>query len=386
MQHAIKPLYALGLAGLALGSWGMYERLALGLAPVAFGSYVPWGLWVSFYLFFLGLSAGAFLVTILAYLFGMKRLEALAPVSAFTVLVCLLCEGLFIFLDLGSMRRALYQFFLTPSFTSLMTWMFVLFSAMGAIYAVKTFLLVKGGREAQVKTLSWLSLPVGLLFYGTNGAFFAVLANRPLWNSALTPFLFIVAALLSGGALVTVLAHVQARAGSGPDAPDCPPQTACLDLGRILLWLLAVFLGLEVMQFSVGYVAGRPDMTAVLDAVLFGPSWWVFWIVHLVLGSLIPLAMLLQAGGDPARVRNAALLIVLTFVAVRYDFVVPSFAVYPLDGLQDAFVHVRLSTDYVPNLNEWLVSLWVCSLGLVAFLLGTTRIPALTDGLGREES
>lgn len=385
MQHAMKPLYALGLAGLALGSWGMYERLAQGLTPVAFGSYTPWGLWVSFYLFFLGLSAGAFLVTILAYLFGWKRLEALAPVSAFTVLVCLLCEGLFIFLDLGSMRRALYQFFLTPSFTSLMTWMFVLFSAMGAIYAAKTVLLVKGGRQAQVKTLSWLSLPVGLLFYGTNGAFFAVLANRPLWNSALTPLLFIVAALLSGGALVTFLAHVLAAPGRQA-SPGCSQEDPCLDLGRVLLWLLIVFLGLEVMQFSVGYVAGRPDMTAVLDAILFGPSWWVFWVVHLALGSLAPLAMLLTAGTDPVRVRNAALLLVIAFVAVRYDFVVPSFAAYPLDGLQDAFVHPRLSTDYVPNLNEWLVSLWVCSLGLLTFLLGTTRIPALTDGLGRAES
>ena len=48
-----------------------------------------------------------------------------------------------------------------------------------------------------------ISLPVGLFFYGTNGAFFAILQNRPIWNSAMTPLLFIAAALLSGGALIT---------------------------------------------------------------------------------------------------------------------------------------------------------------------------------------
>ena len=35
--------------------------------------------------------------------------------------------------------------------------------------------------------------------------------NRPLWNSALTPFLFIMAALLSGGALVTFLTYLHRR-------------------------------------------------------------------------------------------------------------------------------------------------------------------------------
>ena len=49
---------------------------------------------------------------------------------------------------------------------------------------------------------------MGLIFYGANGAFFAILLNRPIWNSALTPLLFIVAALLSGGALITFLIHV----------------------------------------------------------------------------------------------------------------------------------------------------------------------------------
>ena len=119
--------------------------------------------------------------------------------------------------------------------------MFVLFNAMGIIYTLKTYFLVRGdiiqGSEHQrgllrsvyrvlsfgrrrydeamraaddrrVHRLAWFSLPVGLLFYATNGAFFAILINRPIWNSALTPLLFVVAALLSGGALVTFLTYV----------------------------------------------------------------------------------------------------------------------------------------------------------------------------------
>jgi Ni/Fe-hydrogenase subunit HybB-like protein len=135
-------LLAVAVVGLLVGSWGMAQRLMYGLNPVAFGSYVPWGLWVAFYLFFLGLSAGAFLVTTMAYVFEMKRFESIGPLAAFTVLVALLCEVLFITLDLGRMTR-IYQFLLSPSFSSLMTWMFILFNGMLIIYALKTFFLVR---------------------------------------------------------------------------------------------------------------------------------------------------------------------------------------------------------------------------------------------------
>jgi molybdopterin-containing oxidoreductase family membrane subunit len=225
-------------------------------------------------------------------------------------------------------------------------------------------------------------MPVGLLFYGTNGAFFAILANRPLWNSSLTPLLFIVAALLSGGALIAFLSYTFHK-DKGSSA--CIGTATCIDLGQVLKYLLILFLALEVMQFSVGYVSAKPNLVAVLDYILVGPSWWVFWIVHLSIGSLIPLAMLIFSGGDPKKVAVAAFLIVITFVAVRYDFVVPEFSVYPLDGLQSAFVHPRLSTAYSPNLNEWLVSVWIVSLGLLAFTLGVSRIPVLTKSNGGKD-
>ncbi|MDZ7580776.1 MAG: NrfD/PsrC family molybdoenzyme membrane anchor subunit [Deltaproteobacteria bacterium] len=242
MRYKFFPILSItALTGLVIGSIGMFDRLLHGLNPVAFGSYVPWGLWVAFYLLFLGFSAGAFLVTILTYLLEIKVFKSIGPLSAFMVMVCLMCEVLFILLDLGSMHRAFYQFFLTPNFSSLLTWMFVLVNAMGIIYTLKTYFLVRGsiiqaapgqkgpigslfrllslGRtrydedmraadERRVHRLAWISLPVGLVFYGTNGAFFAVLLNRPIWNSAVTPLLFLVAALLSGGALVTFLTYV----------------------------------------------------------------------------------------------------------------------------------------------------------------------------------
>jgi molybdopterin-containing oxidoreductase family membrane subunit len=410
MQYRLFPfLSILAIAGLVIGSYGMFDRLVNGLNPVAFGSYVPWGLWVAFYLFFLGLSAGAFLVTILTYLLNIKAFQNIGPLSAFMVLVCLLCEVLFILLDLGTMHRAFYQFFLTPSFSSLLTWMFVLFNFMGIIYTLKTYFLVRGdiiqgaahqkgllkpiyrilsfGRiqyteamrsadDHRVHRLAWFSLPVGLLFYATNGAFFAILINRPIWNSAVTPLLFVVAALLSGGALVTFLTYLYVDNGQGLR------DTLLKYLGRSILFLLCLFLVLQAMQFFVGYQTGRTDIVTALNHITVGPHWWIFWVVHLGIGSLIPLVLLTFAQRSPKAVAAASFLIFATFVAVRYNFIIPDLAVYKLEGLEFVFRHARLSTDYVPNLNEWLVVVWIISLGLLAFLLGTRYLPIVNDKLG----
>ncbi len=407
------PLLILGLAGLIFGGYGMVERLLFGLYPTNLGSYVPWGLWVAFYLFFLGLSAGAFLVNIMAYVLGMKQFESIGPISAFVVLVALFCEVQFIILDLGQFHRAFYQFFLTPSFSSLLTWMFVLFNAMLIIYAVKTWLLIreplvkwnndpdhKGPKflykilTADAKTytpamketdLKWIhrlakiSLPVGLLFYGTNGAFFAILLNRPIWNSAMTPLLFIVAALLSGGALVAFLTYVFRKPDPLNPEGVCFEDHLCISLGRVILFLLVVFLFLEAMQFFVGYQTATEAIITSLNLVVAGPHWWVFWIVHIFIGSLIPLILLIWKPENIKAVIWACFLIFITFAAVRYNFILPDLAVYKLEGLELTYFHTRLRTDYVPNLNEWMVSIFIISSGLVLFLLGTRFLPIAQD-------
>ncbi|PTN32805.1 NrfD/PsrC family molybdoenzyme membrane anchor subunit [Desulfonatronum sp. SC1] len=411
------PLMIIAAVGLVVGGIGLVDRLLNGLNPTALTSYIPWGLWVAFYLFFLGLSAGAFLVTIMTYVLGMKQFEEIGPLSAFVVLVALICEVQFILLDLGQIHRAFYQFFLTPAFSSMLTWMFVLFNAMLGIYALKTFFLIRGDlirwsndetkgsslrriyrllamggtsyseeqREKdmhKVHILAKISLPVGLIFYATNGSFFAILLSRPVWNSAMTPFLFVVAALLSGGALITFLTYVFRR--RDPINPDgvCYEDRLCLDLGRVILFLLLVFLGLEAMQFFIGYQAAMEAVVTSLNLIVFGPHWWVFWIIHLLIGSLIPLFLLVFKSKDVKSVVIACFLIFSTFAAVRYNFVIPDLAVYKMEGLEAVFYHPRLRTEYVPNLNEWLVSLWVISTGLLVTLLGTRYLPLFNNNGG----
>jgi len=286
----------------------------------------------------------------------------------------------------------------------LMTWMFVLFNAMLVIYALETFFLVRGdlvawagdparkGRKfyrslafgatsysqedrvrdhRRVRMLSLISLPVGFLFYATNGAFFAIIINRPIWNSAVTPVLFVVAAMLSGGALITFLIHIFMR-----------EDDLVRPLGAVTLFLLVVFLLLQGLRFYIGYQSKNPAAVASLDLAISGSYAWTFWIGHLLVGSLLPLIILIRFRDNPGAIAWACFLIVITFITFRLSFLIPDLQITGLQGLESAFVNKRLQTHYIPNLNEWLVSLWVISLGLLTFLLGTRWLPVVTANRG----
>jgi molybdopterin-containing oxidoreductase family membrane subunit len=405
-QNWEKNLIILSIIGLVVGSWGMYQRLVYGHIPMNYGSFVPWGLWVAFDLFFLGLTAGAFLITILTYVFKIKLLANLGPLAAFTVLVTLMCEVIIISLDLGHPLRV-YRFLITPNIGSMLFWLVVFIVAMWIIYVPWFYFLVReelvrcsrdehwrghkicgfltlgkttyGEADRQrdhrwSRVLSYISLPIGVIFFGAHGAIFAILHNRPLWNSAMLPLIFIMAALLSGGALITFLAYLYQ-----PDDKLIQP------LGRVILLILLTFLFLEALQLFVGYQSKITGIVTSLDLIITGPYWWAFWIVHLVIGSAIPAFLLLRYPENSKLVATACFLIIVTFLAVRLNYLIPDMAVYKLEGLQNTFFHQRLRPEYVPNLNEWLVSVWVISLGLLTFLLGTRWLPVIQAGRGEEE-
>jgi molybdopterin-containing oxidoreductase family membrane subunit len=405
-EKFFRTLVGVAVLGLAVGSWGLIKFFLYGKSTLALGSYIPWGLWVALYTFFLGLTAGAFLITILTYVFRFKIFYGIGPLSAFAVVVTIIAEMIIITLDVGHSLR-MYGLLFRPNFKSMITWMVIFTVAMLVIYVLETYYLLRGeiirwsqdpgitrrkiyrlmalGQTTytekdrqqdnnRVRWLSILSIPVGLFFYGSNGAVFAVLLNRPIWNSTLTPLLFIVSALVSGGALIILLTFMFKR-----------DDEVIHLLSRTVRFLLVVMLILEFLHFFISYQWDVTYIVTALDLVLYGPYWWNFWIVHLVLGSLVPLYFMIAHHDNAKMLAWASFLIVITFTAFRLNFIIPDQAVYKLEGLDTSFFHSRLRTNYVPNLTEWLVSIWVISLGLLAFLLGSRWLPVIQAGKGEEE-
>jgi molybdopterin-containing oxidoreductase family membrane subunit len=359
-----KPLLIIAGLGLLAGLYGVFEALVYRTAPTGLGSYVPWGLGVALYLLFLGLSAGGLLVNGLVYILGKTELDRIAGVVTYATLLTEVCAGIAIALDLGHWER-MYRFIVSPSLTSPMFWMLIFFNAVLLVYAVKA-LAILTNNQSLARLCSIISIPVSLCFYATNGYFFSIITSHPAWSGAFTTIWFVLAALLSGGGLVTALAWFSQD-----------ESEVTLSLGRTVTVLLACFLLFEWLYFSAGYRGGRPDIAAVLNAMLTGQAAWSFWLLHIGLGLFLPLALLIVGRNSPSVVAWAGLLIVAGFLAYRYAFVVAPQSVSMLPGLDKAWQDPRLTLHYTPTLGEWLLTLWVFSLGLAGVVIGPRLFPRL---------
>lgn len=386
-------LFAAGLAG-----W--YDRLANGHLNANYGSLVTWGLWVAAYIYFIGLSAGSFLISSLVYVFGLRRFERIGRLAVFTALVTLFLALLAIWADLGHMPRA-WHVIAYANFKSPMAWMIWLYSAYMLLLIAEMWFLIRadlvagatlrgaratayrllalGSRDLSpgamardrkiVRVLATIGVPVAIMFHGGVGALFGVVAARPHWNSGMFPILFLISALASGGALLTMIAAVF------QDGWQRNRQTV-LDLGRLVLGLLLLDLLFQGSEMLVAFRGGIPGHIAGLQLVMGGPFWWVFWGWQLVLGTLIPVLLLAApTRKDPRCVSLAGLLIALGFLGVRLNIVIPGLAVEEISGISQAFASARMTTVYVPSVSEWLVTLGVVGLGLLLFGLGELLLP-----------
>ncbi len=386
---------------LLLGGVGVYERLATGHQLTSYGSYIPWGIWVAMYIYFIGLSAGAFLLSTLVYVFRVKRLEPIGKLSLFIALVTLLAALLSIWFDLGHMGR-FWKVYTSFAFKSMMAWMVWLYTAYTILLVVEFWyalradlvswsartglsgllarLLSFGKTDTSPEALAWdkkvlrilatIGVPLAVAFHGGVGALFGVIGARPYWNSPMMPIIFLVSALASGGALLTFVV-----AFFWPERNSAKHREITVTLGKITLALLVLDLLLEWAEFSINLYASIPAHADAFRLILFGPYWWAFWFIHLGMGALIPILILLIRGRNILWVGSAGLLIAVTFITVRLNIVLPGLALPQLPGLERAYEGSRLSFSYFPSDMEWLVGLFVVAFGVGLFYAGYKLLP-----------
>jgi molybdopterin-containing oxidoreductase family membrane subunit len=156
-------------------------------------------------------------------------------------------------------------------------------------------------------------------------------------------------------------------------------------IGRAVLGLLIFDVILEWAEFSVPMWYGVGHEYDHLMRVLFGEFWWVFWILHVALGTLLPGALLVFRGSRAWAVATAGLLIAVTFMTVRLNIVIPGLLDPHLRGLQNAFTDHRLVFWYVPSWFEWRVTFFIVAVGAALFYLGNRFLP-LTEHHARRQS
>ncbi|GIV76932.1 polysulfide reductase NrfD [Litorilinea aerophila] len=352
-------LWGLAILGLVAGLYGFYARFTMGHQMASYGSYVPWGLWVAAYIALVGASAGA--VAVAAVLL-MARQQAYYPVARLALLVALvtfMAGMLNVWLDLGHPFRA-WKLLLQTSWTSVMGWMAWFYTLYGVLLVVGLWSTRKGEVPFWMQRYALLVFLFALAFAGAEGALFGVVGARPMWESGLTPVLFLVEGALFGVGFVAAASYI-----SGLLTGDLVRRVRL-----ILLWLLAILVLVEWAEFSTGLYASIPAKAEVLRTILAGDFWWVFWGLHLGLGVFVPALLLLWGRQQPWVTALAGLLIGSMGLASKINLVVPALAQEELEGLAHAYTGPGLSFHYFPTLEEWLVFGGTVSLALLIFLIG----------------
>lgn len=371
----IKVAWALTGICLALGLVGLVWRFIGGPSAANYGSYVPWGLWIAAYVALVGASAGAFALS--ALIFTQRRREQY-PLAILSMLVALgtFAAGMInVWLDLGHPFRA-FKLMLDTEFGSvmgLMSWLYVIY---GIILVVGLVVTRHGIVPKFLERFAWIAFLFAIVFAGAEGALFGVVGAQPLWESGITPVLFLVEAALFGLAFVVAAAAIFRML----------TQQIARRLGTAMLVLIGVLLTLEWAEFSTGTYASVPAKEDALQTVLTGQYWWVFWIMHLGLGVALPAGLLLWRRTKVAWVGLAAALIAMMGIASKLNLVLPVLVQEEIKGLEDAFHGPGLTTSYTPSAMEWLV--WFGTLGVVGLVvlvgrhfmrgaLGTPKQPAV---------
>jgi molybdopterin-containing oxidoreductase family membrane subunit len=381
-----------------VGSYGVYLRFTTGHVLTAYGNYIPWGLWVACYIYFIGLSAGAFVLSSVIYVGRVKSLAPLGPLALMTAAVTLVMAMLSIVMDLGHIERV-FDVGLHANFGSMMAWMIFLYGAyLTVILAENLFALVpllegrqgdpwptgfiargitripKDFAEHWLHRLGVIGVPLAILFHGGVGALFATVGARPYWHQSLFPIVFLVGALVSGCALLAALYYLV-----WPIRDRAFRETMNL-FGVMILGLLLFDLVLEWAEFSIPLWQGISHEAQIFFDLMYGNYWWNFWIIHLGFGVLVPLVLLLVGRRRPAVVALAGALIATTFLSVRLNLVIPPLTQPLVAGLAEAFVSPRASFQYFPSAIEWYVFFFVLAAGSAMLALAIRVLPLLPDG------
>ncbi|MCL4424560.1 MAG: polysulfide reductase NrfD [Firmicutes bacterium] len=401
----MRRIFYLVIGLLTAGGLGLLiQRLTWGLAVTRLTSAVPWGLWIAIYIYFVGLSAGSFLLSTLIYVFGLKQLERVGRLSLLAAIVSLFGAMLFVLIDLGHPERALQMIF-SWHVTSVMAWEFLFYIAYiflmvaelwylmrddlyrasqteGGIRGTLARVLTFGYRQPAdaaaaaatdqkahsiVKVLGILGLPLAIGVHGGTGAIFGVVAARPYWNSGLFPILFIVSALASGAALITFLFALLGRRDG-----------EYLSILQRLAGLMILFISLDALllsaEFLVHLYRGMESHSAQYQ-LLFGRYALLFWGGEVGFGMVLPTLIVAFRRNSAAWLGGAGLSMLLGIVAVRFNIVVPAYWEPMLKGLDRAVTDPRFSFLYTPGVLEAGLTIGMIAMMVLAFALAVEALP-----------
>ena len=326
---------------------------------------VVWGLPHVFAIFLIVAASGALNAASIASVFGQAPYKPIARLSA-VLAMSLLIGGLAVLvLDLGRPDRLLVAM-TTYNFKSIFAWNIYLYTGFLAVVAV--YLAVQMSRldYKHVRVAGTVAFLWRLALTTGTGSIFGWLVARPGYDAAIMAPLFIAMSFSFGLAVfILVLAALFKLTGRGIG------EILMHRLGHLLALFAMVVLYFTIVQHLTALYAAEHagfERFILLDG---GHVTWAFWLGQVVIGGLLPIALIYlpyirEAKSEPIW---ASILVVIGGLAQVYVIVVGG-QLYPLEmlpgyELSSSFFDGEIAR-YAPKWPEILLGLGGVAIALMA--------------------
>jgi len=355
--------------------------------------YIYWTIQIVMYPFMTGLVAGAFVLSSLYHVFGVKQLKEIARFSLVFSFALLPVAMMPLLLHLLQPQRGI-EVMMTPHFTSAIAAFGIVFTTYAMIvgselwfvyraHFVATALALKEKRqktlfellqylfyaaltlgawdlsehaleqdEKGVKVLAGLGIPVACFLHGYAGFIFGSVKANALWMTPLMPVIFICSAVVSGIALcmLTYIVTMELRklmlAWKRRNNPELPSteelKSAEIQVvtmtTRYLLMFLVLAISLELLDLIFrGYTAVKS--WDILRSVIYGRDFVSIFVLQYGLGNLVPFIILLLPRPTIRRAVVGTLLVLLGVFMMRWNVVIGGQA---FSSSFEGFMHYHL--------------------------------------------
>lgn len=348
-------LGALGIATL-IGVLSAHHMDIEGHHISGMSNQIVWGFPHVVAIFLIVAASGALNVASISSVFGKYDYKPLARLSALLA-IALLVGGLAILvLDLGRPDRLIVAM-TTYNFKSIFAWNIFLYTGFIFITGIYLWMMMERKMNKFSRPAGFIAFIWRLILTTGTGSIFGFLVARQAYDAAIMAPLFIVMSFSFGLAIFILVLHASYKWTNRP-------------LGDAIIAKLKNLLGIfvaTVLYFVIAYHLANLYATehhGIESFILIngGVYTFLFWVVQILIGCIIPLAIIFIKSISQSRnmISLAAIFVIIGGLAQVYVIVIGGQA-YPLvlfPGMEESSSFFDgVVTEYTPSIFEILLGI-----------------------------
>jgi Ni/Fe-hydrogenase subunit HybB-like protein len=341
---------------------------------------IPWGQLITLDFFFVGVSAGAIVVSALCYVL---RREEYKPIGRIAVLMgFLLFSGAMVtvLVDLGRVEKfwRVFAWGFMNNPTSMFAFNSIWYTGYLALMAVYLWLAIEN-KTKWAMIIGTIDVLWALAVHSFTGAIVGLISTREILTSPIKPFEFITAAVTSGTSLLIIVVYFTFKY-----TKRSLDNKLVISLGKILSYVIIV-LGVMIFfdKLTHIYFPAREGVVFLFT----GPYWWLFWIFQIGMGIIFPLIVLFnpKTNKNVRWVLLACASVVIGVFGERAAIVIPGTA--EVQQLYPGLIQGQWGATGIFHITVWETLLTIGIIALVAFLfvLGLKYLDILPQTQNTEE-